>query len=128
MSLSEHVYPTCEAHKVGPLPVYPNPSPFLLLIAQLIMGLLRSVLLHISTPVFLPPSLACLHGLLFSSSVGVHLSLSSLPSTTWFPPGVSRAVKYVNEFLAPALCTQVTDACFWHCLSLQASTFSVHGF
>lgn len=38
---------------------------------------------------------------------------SSLPSSFPFPPsfflllGVKRAVKYVNEFLAPALCNQV---------------------
>lgn len=70
------------------------------------------------------PFAVCFHGLdpfpLLARSAFVvsrgHSSLSflfSLPSATWFPSGVTRAVKYVNEFLAPALCTQVTDAHLW---------------
>lgn len=43
-------------------------------------------------------------------AVSCHLRLDSVLLLS----GVSRAVKYVNEFLATALCTQVMDVQPWH--------------
>lgn len=65
---------------------------------------------YLVTPVLLSSFISFQHCYMFCLSSPL-ISSFPIPPSLFFLLGVKRAVKYINEFLAPALCNQVNTVC-----------------